>query len=44
MMLSKILENKIPSNTYWKDLLICLKIQINSHLEPPLECNRVKTP
>ena len=34
---SNNLENKTPSDTYWRVLLVCKKVQANSSLEPPLE-------
>ena len=33
---SKNLENKIPSGTYRRGQLVCMKVQFNSSLEPPL--------
>ena len=40
MKLSKNLGNKIPSGTYWRVHLVCIKVQVNSSLEPPLEYNK----
>ena len=37
-------ENKIPSDTYWRVLLVCMKILAHSSLEPPLEYNQDQTP
>ena len=34
------LENEIPSDTYWRDQLVCKKVQTPSSLEPPLEYNQ----
>ena len=34
------LENKIPSDTYWRFQLVCTKVQAHSSSEPPLECNQ----
>ena len=31
------LENKTPSDTYWRVQLVCKKGQAHSSLEPPLE-------
>ena len=31
---SNNLENKTPSDTYWRVLLVCKKVQANSSLEP----------
>ena len=36
----KNLESRIPSDTYWKIQLVCLKVQVHSSLEPPLEYNK----
>ena len=33
------LENKTPSDTYWRAQLICKKVQTHSSLQPPLEYN-----
>ena len=30
------LENKTPSDTYWRVQLVCVKVQIHNSLEPPL--------
>ena len=38
------LENKTPSDTYWKVQLVCKKIQGHSFLEPPPEYNHDQTP
>ena len=37
---SNNLENKIPSDTYWRVVLVCKKVQARSSLEPPLEHNQ----
>ena len=37
------LENKTPSDTYWRVLLVCKKVQAHSSLEPPLEYNQDQT-
>ena len=34
------LENKTPSNTYWRVQLVCEKVQAHSSLELPLEFNQ----
>ena len=34
---SNNLENKTPSDTYWRVQLVCKKVQAHSCLEPPLE-------
>ena len=34
---SNNLENKTPSDTYWRVQLVCSKVQAHSSLEPPLE-------
>ena len=39
MKLSNNLENKTPSDTYWRVKLECNKVQAHSSLEPPLEYN-----
>ena len=40
MKLLNNLENKTPSDTYWRVQLVCKKIQANRFLEPPLEYNQ----
>ena len=35
-------ENKIPSDIYWRVQLVCIKVQVQSSLEPPLEYNQDK--
>ena len=40
MKLPNNLENKTPSDTYWRVQLVCKKIQANRFLEPPLEYNQ----
>ena len=37
------LEKKTPSDTYWRDQLVCIKFQAHSFLEPPLESNHDQT-
>ena len=37
-------ENKTPSDTYWRVQLVCMKIQVDSSLEPPLEYNQDRMP
>ena len=37
MRLSNNLENKTPSDTYWRLQLVCKKVQARRSLEPPLE-------
>ena len=34
------MENKPPSDTYWRVQLVCKKVQAHSTLEPPLEFNQ----
>ena len=34
------LENKTPSDNYWRVQLVCKKVQAHSSLEPPLEYNQ----
>ena len=34
---SNSLENKIPSDSYWRVQLVYKKVQAHSSLEPPLE-------
>ena len=41
---SNNLENKTPSDTYWRVQLVCKNFQAHSSLEPPLEYNRDETP
>ena len=41
---SNILENKIPSETYCRVQLVCMKAQAHSFLEPPLEHNQDQRP
>ena len=36
---SNNLENKIASDTYCRVQLVCMKVQVHSSLEPPLEYN-----
>ena len=40
---SNNLENKTPSDTYWRVQLVCKKVQAHSSLEPPLEYNQDQT-
>ena len=37
---SNDLENKTPSDTYWRVQLVCMKVQADSFLEPLLEYNQ----
>ena len=37
---SNNLENKTPSDIYWRIQLVCMKVQAQSSLEPPLEYNQ----
>ena len=37
---SNNLENKTPSDTYWRVQLVCQKVQAHTSLEPPLEYNQ----
>ena len=39
---STILENKIPSDTYSRVLLVCMKVQAHCHLEPPWDTVRTR--
>ena len=41
---SNNLENKTPSDTYWRVQLVCKKVQAHSSLEPLIEYNKDKTP
>ena len=41
---SNNLENKTPSDTYWRVQLVCKKVQAHSFLEPPLEYNQDQLP
>ena len=38
------LENKNPSDTYWRIQLVCKKIKAHSSLETPLEYNQDQIP
>ena len=38
------LENKTLSDTYWRVQLVCMKVQANSSLDPPLEHNQENMP
>ena len=40
---SNNLENKTPSNTYWRVLLACMKVKVHISSEPPLEHNQDQT-
>ena len=44
MRSSSNLENKTPSNTYWRVLLACMKVKVQISSEPPLESNQDQTP
>ena len=37
MIPSNSLESKIPSGTYWRVQLVCIKVQANTSSEPPQE-------
>ena len=41
---SNNMENETPSETYWRVQLVCIKVQTQSSLEPPLEHNQNQTP
>ena len=41
---SNNLENKTPSDTYWRVQLVYMKVQAHSSLEPPLEYNQDQVP
>ena len=41
---SNNLENKTPSDTYWRVQLVCKKVQAHSSLEPLIEYNKDKAP
>ena len=41
---SNNLENKTPSDIYWRVQLVCKKVQVHSSLESPLEYNQDQTP
>ena len=41
---SNILDNKTPSETYWKVQLVCIKFQAQSSLEPLLKYNQDQMP
>ena len=41
---SNNLENKAPSDTYWRVQLVYKKVQAYSSLEPPLEYNQDQMP
>ena len=40
---SKNLENKTPSEPYWRVQLVCKQVKARSSLEPPLEYNQDQT-
>ena len=44
MRTSNNLENKIPSDTYWRIHLVGMKVQVHSFLDPPLEYNQHQIP
>ena len=44
MQASSNLQNKTPSDTYWRVQLVCVKVQAHSFLEPPLEYNQNQMP
>ena len=41
---SNNLENKTPSDKYWRVQLVCMKVQAHSSLEPPLKYNQDQVP
>ena len=41
---SNNLERKIPSDTFWKDQLINMKVEARNSLKPPLEYNQDQMP
>ena len=41
---SNKLENKIPSDTYWRIQLVCMKVHAHFSLEPTLEYNLDQMP
>ena len=41
---SNNLENKTPSDTYWRVQLVWMKVQAHNFLEPPLEHNQDQMP
>ena len=44
MTLSSNLDNKIPENTYQRDQLVCVKVQVHSLSEPAIEYNQDHRP
>ena len=44
MKLSNSLENKTPSDTYWRVQLVYKKVQAHSSLEPLLKYNQDQMP
>ena len=40
MRISNNLENNTLSDTYWRDQLVYMKVQVHSSLEPPQEYNQ----
>ena len=44
MKTSNDLENKIPSDTYWRIQLVCENVQAHSSLEQPLGYNQDQMP
>ena len=44
MKLSKNLENKTLSDTYWRVQPVCMKVKAYISLEPPLEYNHDQMP
>ena len=40
---SNNLENKMPTDIYWRVQLVCQKVQTHNSLEPPVECNQDQT-
>ena len=41
---SSNLEDKTPSEAYWRVQLVGMKVQAHSSLEPPMEYNQGQTP
>ena len=44
MTLSNNLDNKIPGNTYQRDQLACVRVQVHSLSEPAMEYNQDQRP
>ena len=41
---SNNMENKSPSDAFWRVQLVCMKVQAHSYLEPQLENNQDQKP